>query len=138
MAVQAEGSSNLIDNMNQDSPLFPASKTIADSIAVDVPRNFYMAKDYLQKYHGEWVKVTDSEIIQSSKQLASQYGLFVEPAAAAAYAGMCKQKINKQVQHNQEVVVLLTGSGLKDINSISSELVFPKALDPISFNSSHF
>ena len=45
-AVQAEKSSNLADNMQNDEFISTPSTTIADSIAVDIPRNYYMAKKY--------------------------------------------------------------------------------------------
>lgn len=134
MAVQAEGSSNLIDNLISESPHFDAASTIADSISVDIPRNFYMARNYLLQYNGMGIKVSDAEILEASMHLARQFGLFVEPAAAAAYAGMLKHRDEGFVSVNQHVVVLLTGNGLKDINSVSKSLVFPEAIDPDSFD----
>jgi threonine synthase len=134
IAVQAEGSSNLIDNLTGGEPNFRAASTIADSISVDIPRNFYMARDFINKYGGLGIKVSDSEILEASKVLASQFGLFVEPAAAAAYAGMYKYQAQGQITNNEQIVVLLTGNGLKDIGTVSKNLEFPEAIDPISFD----
>jgi threonine synthase len=134
IAVQAEGSSNLIDNLEDDNLSFKAASTVADSISVDIPRNFYMAKDFILRYDGKGVKVSDSEIMKASVCLAQLFGLFVEPAAAAAFAGLQKYQDEGQIVDNEKIVVLLTGNGLKDINSVSNSLDFPEAIDPISFD----
>lgn len=134
VAVQADGSSNLIDNLTTENPIFKSASTVADSISVDIPRNYYMAKDFLNQYNGAGIKVTDSEILEASKILASQFGLFVEPAAASAYAGLKKYKDKGQITKQEQVVVLLTGNGLKDIQSVSSLLNFPEPVDSNQFN----
>ncbi len=77
-----------------------------------------MAKDFLKKYKGEWISVDDHEILKASKILASTTGLFAEPAAAAAFAGMLKYKEKNKIEEGSKNVVLLTGSGLKDISSL--------------------
>ncbi len=134
MCIQAEGSSNLIDNLLATEPDFKDSSTIADSISVDIPRNYFMARDFINKYNGLGIKVSDIEIIKASKLLASQFGLFVEPAAAAAYAGFLKHKLDGQVLENEQIVILLTGNGLKDIETVSKDLRFPDPIDPKFFD----
>jgi len=134
IAVQAAGSSNLIDNLEGDNLHFEAASTVADSIAVDIPRNFYMARDFILRYKGKGLKVTDAEIMEASGYLARQFGLFVEPAAAAAYAGVQKYQNRNQIAEYEQIVVLLTGNGLKDIDSVSKRLDFPRAIDPNSFD----
>jgi len=47
-----------------------------------------MAKQYLEDYNGEYISVSDQEIIEASQILSKNTGLFAEPAAAAAFAGM--------------------------------------------------
>ncbi len=130
VAVQAEGSDNLVRNIT--SPTFEAkeSHTIADSISVDYPRNFYMAKDFIKKYKGEWLTVSDKEILAASKILSQNTGLFAEPAAATAFAGMLNYKERKKISKDSKNVVLLTGSGLKDISSLLKELRIPDAIEP--------
>jgi len=87
VAVQASGSSNIIDNLGKNEFHVKPSSTIADSISVDIPRNFRMAEKYLLKYNGESVKVSDDDILRASAALSKHTGIFAEPAAAAAYAG---------------------------------------------------
>ncbi|MCK9423557.1 MAG: threonine synthase [Bacteroidales bacterium] len=130
VAVQAEGSRNLIDNLDRESFSSTASNTIADSISVDVPRNFYMTAHYLDQYSGECVSVTDDEIVQSSFLLGRTTGIFSEPAAVAAYAGMVKYRKEGKLQRGSKNVVLLTGSGLKDLKSVQSSINLPEPFDP--------
>ena len=121
-AVQAKGSSNLIDNLNTEQLRFPSSSTLADSIAVDIPRNFYMAKHYLKKYKGDAIIVSDDEIMKASSQMASQFGLFAEPASATAFAGFIKSHHNGEMIKGSQILVLHTGSGLKDVSSAQNYL----------------
>jgi threonine synthase len=90
VGVQAEGSNNILRNLDAEKFETIKSKTIADSISVDVPRNFYMARDYLKKYNGEFISVSDDEILNASLQLSKNTGLFTEPASAAAFAAYLK------------------------------------------------
>ncbi len=118
VAVQAQGSSNLINNIFHNAFEYTPSKTIADSISVDVPRNFFMARDFICEYEGEVASVSDEEILHASKVLARNTGIFAEPAAAAAFAGFLKYYENGQLSKNTVNIVLSTGSGLKDLDAV--------------------
>ena len=87
VAVQAIGSSNIINNIHKNNFVSTPSKTLADSISVDIPRNYWMAKKYIKDFNGETILVSDEEIIAASKVLSSRTGIFAEPAASAAFAG---------------------------------------------------
>ncbi len=130
ISVQANGSSNI--NNNLDNPKFSWNKpnTFADSISVEIPANFYMASGFIKKYNGIAVNVSDTEIREAVNLLAKQYGLFSEPAAATAFAGLMKLYNKNLIAKNSSNVVLLTGSGLKDINSVLSNLKLPEAVSP--------
>lgn len=130
VAVQAEGSSNLISNLQTEEFKVRKSHTIADSIAVDYPRNFYMARGYINDYAGEAISVTDLEILDASRQLAVNTGIFTEPASAAAVAGMLKYYKEDKLNTGTRNVVLLTGSGLKDINPVQPLLNLPAPIEP--------
>jgi len=130
VAVQAEGSSNIINNLGKKPFRASASHTIADSISVDIPRNFNMAADYLHKYKGETIKVSDDEIIKASFKLSANTGIFSEPAAAAAFAGYVAYSRQNLLPDSSVNVVLLTGSGLKDLNAVQSGLNIPPAVRP--------
>ncbi|GAB4324969.1 MAG: threonine synthase [Bacteroidales bacterium] len=128
VAVQSTGSDNLVRNL--DNEIFDArtAHTIADSISVDVPAGFYMARQFLKNYHGEHTIVSDEEILEASYLLASEKGLFAEPAAAAAWAGYLKFKNDGALNPESRNLVLLTGAGLKDIRAVEPGLRFPEAI----------
>ena len=111
-SVQAEGSSALYRAWKTGSFDMQPSCTIADSISVDIPRNGYTALRYIKEFDGDVITVTDEQIIEAQAHLSSRSGLFTEPAGAAAWAGLLK--IQQEIDRNETVVVLATGSGLKD------------------------
>ncbi len=130
VAVQAYKSNNLIRNIENTEFEIEKSITIADSISVDIPRNFYMAKQYLEEYNGEHISISDDEIMTASQLLSKNTGLFAEPAAAAAFAGLLAYKSTNKLPNNSNNIVLLTGSGLKDLKAVNSLLNIPEAIDP--------
>ncbi len=130
VAVQSSGSDNLVRNISNPEFQSIKSDTLADSISVDIPRNFYMAQQYLQIYNGEMLTVTDEEILSASAQLSKNTGLFAEPASAAAFAGFLSYNRHHKLEENSVNVVLLTGSGLKDLKSVTQMINMPKSIEP--------
>jgi threonine synthase len=130
VAVQSENSSNLVRNMGGEIFSMQPSTTLADGISIDYPRNFYMAKSYLETYKGEWLTVSDKEIMEASFRLASETGIFTEPASAAAMAGMLKYIHNRTFTLDNPMMVLTTGSGLKDIQTPMKHLRIPEPIQP--------
>ena len=123
-AVQAEGSSALYRAFKTGKFESLESCTIADSISVDIPRNGWTALEYLEEYSGEVITVSDEEIIRAQYDLSSKSGLFTEPAGAASWAGLLK--IKNSIDRDETVVVLTTGSGLKDPASASKGIKIPE------------
>jgi threonine synthase len=125
-AVQAEGSSAIYRAFNNNghfgTPV--SSTTIADSISVDIPRNGYYACKQLQEQHGYCMTVSDEAIIRAQKELSTESGLFAEPAAATSFAGFLKAK--DELPSESMVVLLITGSGLKDIRSAMRGIKIPE------------
>ena len=125
-ACQAEGSSAIaraLASGRDGADAFGApipSQTLADSIAVDVPRNGLHALSKLKKYAGKAVVVSDAEILAAQKTLAAGSGLFAEPSSSAAFAGWLKVRHSIPAQDN--CVLLITGSGLKDVKSAARGL----------------
>jgi threonine synthase len=125
-ACQAEGSSAIArawgSPFSSGDPFGPPrpSATVADSIAVDVPRNGVHALSKLRRYGGQCVTVTDAEILAAQKTLSAGSGLFAEPSSSAAFAGWLKVRGRLPAEAN--CVVLITGSGLKDIKSAARGL----------------
>ena len=115
-AVQARGSNALARAFREGDfapPLEP--QTLADSIAVGIPRNGYYALKLLRQHGGTVVEVSDDEILEAQRLLASRAGLFAEPAAAAALAGFLRMRA--EIPADEPVVLLITGNGLKDIEA---------------------
>lgn len=130
VAVQSQGSANLVGNLSSYRFSLKQSNTIADSISVDIPRNFFMAKQFIKNYKGVGMTVSDKEILEASSDLAKNFGLFAEPAAAAAYAGYLSFYKNSNKNSASRDVVLLTGSGLKDTASLQPVLKIPEPIPP--------
>lgn len=128
VTVQAKGSSNVILNLNSTFQVFEG-ETVADSISVNVPRNFYMARDYIKTYKGLTAMVSDYEILEASARLSKHTGLFSEPAAAAAYAGFIQLQKMGKIEPSANCLVLLTGSGLKDLSAVKHLHPLPKAIE---------
>lgn len=115
-ACQAEGSSAIARALEAGDFGDPvASSTIADSISVDVPRNGTHALSKLTAHGGRAVRVSDREILDAQRRLSSLSGLFAEPSSCAAFAGFLKAR--NTIDRESRVVLLITGSGLKDIES---------------------
>ncbi len=130
IGVQAAGSSNLADNIGREHFSYTPSRTVADSIAVDIPANFYMAAAFTTQYGGAFTTVSDEEILEASARLSRATGLFAEPAAAAALAGMLQYREEGKIEENSRVVVLLTGSGLKDLQAMQGAIRMPAPVPP--------
>ena len=117
VCVQAQGSCAVARALEAGDFTAPvASDTIADSISVDVPRGGYYALKRLQKHSGRCVVVSDEAIVDAQRRLSSSSGLFAEPAASCAFAGLlADREAGKGPGAGDSAVVLITGNGLKDV-----------------------
>jgi threonine synthase len=114
-AAQAEGSSAIARALVAGIFEFRPSTTLADSISVDAPRNGIFALDKLRRHKGAGMIVSDEEILEAQALGSSRAGLFAEPSSATALAAFMKAR--PQLGKDEVAVVMLTGSGLKDIKS---------------------
>jgi len=118
IGVQAEGSAAISNafhgNTEKIKPV--SAKTIADSISVDLPRDGVRAVRAVKETGGTYVNVSDAEILKAIADLG-RVGIFAEPAGATAYAGLVKGAGSGVVGGEDPVLVLNTGSGLKDIRA---------------------
>ena len=118
VGVQAEGSAAIANAFqgNTEEITSVSAKTIADSISVDLPRDGVRAVRASKETDGTYITVTDDEILNAIAELG-RAGVFAEPAGAAAYAGLVKGAGTGVVGGEDPVLVLNTGSGLKDIRA---------------------
>lgn len=121
IGVQAEGSSALVRawREGQDAATMkPApADTVADSISAGLPRDRVKALRAVRESGGQFVSVHDSAILAAIPELARLTGVFAEPAAAATLAGLRQARLEGAIRPGERVVLLITGSGLKDIRS---------------------
>jgi len=131
VAVQAEGCRPVVDAVNGDGIIRPVSpKTIADSISVGIPRSGIMAVKYVKEVNGFGIAVSDSEILSSIKYLGSMSGIFAEPAGATSFAGYLKALKERRIGKKDRVVVIITGNGLKDVDSAMKSVSAPIFIEP--------
>ncbi|MFC1465367.1 MAG: threonine synthase [Candidatus Brachytrichaceae bacterium NZ_4S206] len=93
------------------------SQTIASGIGTDRPCDGVMALRAIRSTGGSIIEATDEEMLDAMRALATQAGVFVEPACAAAYVGLAKGRRAGLIGSDDEVVLQLTGSGFKDVRS---------------------
>ena len=107
MGFQAAGSAPIVKGYPIDHP-----ETVASAIRIGNPASWKKAIDAQQASQGGFTAVTDEEILEAYRLLASNEGIFCEPASAASVAGLLKLK--DQVPRGAQIVCVLTGNGLKD------------------------
>jgi threonine synthase len=114
-AAQAEGSSAIARALEKGAWEIRSSSTLADSISVDAPRNGPFALAKLRKHGGKAMIVSDEEILEAQRLGSSRGGLFAEPSSSCALAAFVKAR--GLLGKGETAVVMLTGSGLKDIKN---------------------
>ena len=93
-----------------------SATTIADSISVDLPRDGVRAVRAATETNGAYIAIPDEAIYEGISELG-KIGVFAEPAGATAFAGMKKAVAMGLIDETDDVVVVNTGSGLKDVRS---------------------
>lgn len=93
-----------------------AADTLADSISVNLPSDGLRALRAATQTDGAYIAVEDNAILEAITDLG-RVGIFAEPAAAASYAGLKKALDDGLVTPQDPVIVLNTGSGLKDVDA---------------------
>ncbi len=108
----------------------PSASTKADSISVSSPANGRMAVRYIQE-SGSWAtEVTDEAILEAQLELAKDAGVFAEPAASAAWAAFRKDAGTGMFDKNASIVILLTGTGFKDLKAVEDAVSIPQSIEP--------
>jgi threonine synthase len=119
MGIQAEGSAACYNAWQAKTEVIKAvnAQTVADSISADIPRDGVRAVRAVRETQGAYLTVSDAEILAAIPELARAAGVFAEPAASAAFAGLQKAVGDGLVDANETIVCMITGNGLKDIAS---------------------
>ena len=131
MGVQAEGSSAIANAFFAgDEKIVPvAAQTLADSISVNLPRDGIRAVRATRETAGTYVKVSDEQILKAIAELGKA-GIFAEPAGATSYAGLVKAVQQDFVYPDDPVLVINTGSGLKDVKAAMRAVSAAPVIEP--------
>jgi threonine synthase len=105
--IQAEGAAAMVQGRDLENP-----DTIASAIRIGKPASRHLAQEAVTVSHGQFLAVSDGDILRAQQELAHG-GVFVEPASATAYAGL-KVLWERGLLPEGRVVAILTGTGLKD------------------------
>jgi len=118
LGVQAQGCKPFLTAWEEDGCLVPGeADTVADSIAVGHPRNFCKGMRGVTESGGAFVAVPDEDILGAITVLARKAGVFGEPAGVAGVAGVRRAVKLGIIAPEESVAIIVTGNGLKDIQS---------------------
>ena len=131
IGVQAEGSAAVANAFRAGTEeIVPVSATtLADSISVDLPRDGVRAVRAARDTGGTYVTVSDEEILSAIAELG-KVGVFAEPAGATSYAGLVKAAASGVVGNDDPILVINTGSGLKDVKAAMQAVSAAPIIEP--------
>jgi len=122
---QAAGAAPLVENR-----VIPEPRTVATAIRIGNPASWQAAVRAVRESEGWVAAVTDEEILQAYRLLAREEGIFMEPASAAAVAGLLKSAKAGRLDSGATCVLTLTGHGLKDPESALGAATRPATVPP--------
>ncbi len=128
-AAAAPALANAWQSGAADVSMAPAT-TLADSINVGLPRDGWRALQALRANNGMCLTVGEEAILEALTRVARCSGIFVEPAAATAFAGLFQLVAAGQVRPDERVVVVSTGTGLKDVRAAARSVGKPLRVAP--------
>jgi len=130
IGIQAEGAAPIATAIKAGRDFIePVAKpeTLATAIRIGAPVSWKKAMRAIKDSKGFAETVSDKEIIEAQRFLASQEGLFVEPASAASIAGLKKLVAAGKIEAEERIVCIVTGHGLKDPEVIMEK--YPKPIE---------
>lgn len=112
---QAAGAAPIVENRIIRNP-----ETVATAIRIGNPASWDKAVRARDESNGSISAVTDEEILDAQKLLASEEGIFAEPASCASIAGVIRFAKENRFEKDKkiEIVCILTGNGLKDTSVV--------------------
>jgi threonine synthase len=120
LGFQAAGAAPIVEGHPVEEP-----ETVATAIRIGRPASWYGATAAASESGGAIAAVTDTEILDAYRFLASTESVFCEPASAASVAGLLKLG----VPSGSTVVCVLTGHGLKDPDVAVGQIPVPTPVD---------
>jgi threonine synthase len=132
LGVQAAGAAPLYRAFQKSGESMEPvdAQTLADSIAVGSPRNWRKGLRAVRDSGGAYVTVTDEQILDAMPRLARHSGVFGEPTAVAALAGVYEARRQGLIDARESVLVVSTGNGLKDARGAMRAVKPPAPIAP--------
>jgi len=122
--IQAEGSAPLVNKCSVDNP-----ETVATAIRIGHPVSYSKACNAVKRSHGEFMSVSDEEILEAQRILAATDGIFAEPASCTTIASLLKLADRGILPCDKKIVCILTGNGLKDPDAPLPGLKGPQEIE---------
>jgi threonine synthase len=131
LGVQAEGARPLVDAFERGRDLVPSpARTLADSICVGHPRNWRKALAAVRESGGRFLAVSEGSMLEALRETGRRAGLFGEPAGVAGVAGIRRAVARGLIDTRDDVLTVMTGSGLKDVKAAVRAIGRPVELRP--------
>lgn len=133
VVVQPEGSAGIVHALGAgtvDVTAVPDAHSVADSLTVQTPRNARRCLSDVRASGGGGVTVSDAAIVAAIARLARWTGVFAEPAGAAVLAGLDAALTAGLVERGERIVLLVTGTGLKDVGAAARAVTTPAPIPP--------
>lgn len=129
--IQAEGSAAIANafRAGREEIVPVVADTLADSISVDLPRDGVRAVRAATQTGGAYLTVSDEDILAAIADLG-RVGIFAEPAGATSYAGLKAALKQGLIEKDDPILVLNTGSGLKDVKAAMQAVPPAEIIEP--------
>jgi len=130
-SAQAAGCSPIINALKRGTDVVDPVKpdTIATSIAIGNPADGYYVIQTLKETGGWGEDVTDEEILDGIRLLASTEGIFTEPAGGTEVAVTKKLIEQGRIPRDESIVISITGNGYKTIETVAHIIDRPYSID---------
>ena len=126
VGFQADGAAPIVRGYPIKNP-----ETIATAIRIGNPASWKKAEQARDESGGIIDMVSDKEILEAYKLIASMEGVFCEPASAASIAGLIKINLRGYFKPDAFIVCTLTGHGLKDPDTALKAFHEPIVVQPL-------
>jgi threonine synthase len=128
MAVQPDQCSPVVEGIFKKEKIVKEQvQTMASSVAVPDPLDFYKVLKGIDETNGSAFTVTEDQILDALKELAETEGCFTEPAGAIPLATLKK---HQKKFEGKKCLLLITGSGLKDTKVVTKHSLLSPVLSP--------
>ncbi|AWM36297.1 Threonine synthase [Gemmata obscuriglobus] len=131
--AQAAGCNPIADcvksNRERHKPV-RTPNTICKSLAIGDPADGYFAAKLIRETGGWAEDVTDAEIVEGMQLLAKTEGVFAETAGGTTLAVAKKLIESGRIPRHEEIVICITGNGLKTQDAVFDALDEPAVIKP--------